>query len=176
MAPCNGTTSTPPKVGRHPPQQSHPAMAPSNGTTSTAPCRGATSNPPKWFVALPPLLEVRTLIAIAIWGTKQNGLTRIHGPSKIAPLFLEAQPLCHPGPCTIAHPVGAQFLARIALQKMPDHEGHRVCPGGPKLSPESLTERKQGPCRTSQKHQNLKLKRHPTLHGNVGINRQSVYR
>ena len=37
-APCNGTTSTR-KVGRHPPNHStlqwHPAMAPSNGTTST---------------------------------------------------------------------------------------------------------------------------------------------
>ena len=33
-------------------------MAPSNGTTSTAPCNGTlvpASNPPKWFVALPPI-------------------------------------------------------------------------------------------------------------------------
>ena len=128
MAPSNGTTSTPrklvvyngtPAMALRPLRQSwsspslpraiahyngtlqwHPAMAPSNGTTSIPPkpklvvtlpphttmvpydgtqqwhhvhCTlqwhpGATSNPPKWFVALP-LLEVRTPIAIAIWGT-----------------------------------------------------------------------------------------------------------
>ena len=97
MAPCNGTTSTPPKlavtllsgtlqwhhvhspkVGRHlPPQPYHttmaPTKAPSNGTTFFCTLQwhpGATSNPPKWFVAPPPLLEVRTPIAIAIWGKK----------------------------------------------------------------------------------------------------------
>ena len=62
--PCNGTlqctTSTPPKLvvtlssPHHSTRQWHPAMAPSNGTTSTALCN-ATSNPPKWFVALPPI-------------------------------------------------------------------------------------------------------------------------
>ena len=51
-----------PKVGRHPPTlQWHPAMAPCNGTQHWhhVHCTlqwhpGATSNPPKWFVALPP--------------------------------------------------------------------------------------------------------------------------
>ena len=42
-----------------PPQPWHPTVSPSNGITPIAPCNGATSNPPKWFVALP-LLEVRT--------------------------------------------------------------------------------------------------------------------
>ena len=62
MAPYNaqhGTTSTSspslPTIALH----WHPAMAP-------RPLHAATSNPPKWFVALLPLLEVRTLIAIAI--------------------------------------------------------------------------------------------------------------
>ena len=44
-APCNGTMSTPPKLAvtlppDHSTLQWHPAMAPSNGTTSTAPCSG----------------------------------------------------------------------------------------------------------------------------------------
>ena len=42
--PCNGTTSTPPKLvvtlPNHSTLQWHPTMAPSNGTTSTAPCNG----------------------------------------------------------------------------------------------------------------------------------------
>ena len=83
MAPSNGTTSTPPKLGitlppNHSTLQWHPAMAPKVGRhpppqpyhTTMAPhestqqwhhvlCTlqwhpGATSNPPKWFVALPP--------------------------------------------------------------------------------------------------------------------------
>ena len=50
MAPSNGTTSTPPKlVATLPPNHStlqwHPTMAPSNGSTST---------PPKLVVTLPP--------------------------------------------------------------------------------------------------------------------------
>ena len=86
-----------PEVGGHPPLphhstlQWHPASAPRplpqswsspsptiahyNGTRQWHPAHCtlqwhpcATSNPPKWFVALPPLLEVRTPIAIAIWG------------------------------------------------------------------------------------------------------------
>ena len=42
MAPCIGTTSTPPNlvVPNHSTLQWHPMMAPSNGTTSTAPCNG----------------------------------------------------------------------------------------------------------------------------------------
>ena len=45
MAPSNGTTSTPPKLVvtlplNHSTLQWHPTMAPSNGTTSTAPCNG----------------------------------------------------------------------------------------------------------------------------------------
>ena len=105
MAPCNGTTTTPPKlvvalrpptiahyngtlqwhhdhftkIGRHPPPPNHSTlhttMAPCNGTTTTPPKLvvtlrpptiahyngtlqwhpGATSNPPKWFVGLPPI-------------------------------------------------------------------------------------------------------------------------
>ena len=50
MARCNGTQQWAPRP-------LHPAMH-----------SGATSNAQKWFVALPPLLEVRTPIAIAIWG------------------------------------------------------------------------------------------------------------
>ena len=65
-----------PKVGRHPPPQPyHATMAPHESTQQWhhVHCTlqwhpAATSNPPKWFVALPPLLEVRTPIAIAIWG------------------------------------------------------------------------------------------------------------
>ena len=73
MAPRNGTTSTPPKLVVKPP--STHTMAMWNGTQQWhhVHCTlqwhpGATSNQPKWFVALPPLLEVRTPIAIAIWG------------------------------------------------------------------------------------------------------------
>ena len=66
MAPSNGTTSTPRKVGRHPPTiahyngtlQWHPAMAP---RPLHPPIRQSGSSPS-------PLLEVRTPIAIAIWG------------------------------------------------------------------------------------------------------------
>ena len=66
LAPCNGTTFTPPKLAATflPPTiahyngtlQWHPAVAPTNGTTST---------PPKLVANL---LEVRTPIAIAILG------------------------------------------------------------------------------------------------------------
>ncbi len=50
MAPCNGTTTTPPKlvVTLRPPTIAH-----YNGTLQWHP--GATSNPPKWFVGLPPI-------------------------------------------------------------------------------------------------------------------------
>ena len=75
MAPSNGTTSTPPKlVGtlplNHSTLQWHPTMAPSNGTTSTAPCNGTlVPRPIRQSGSSPsPLLEVRTPIAIAIWG------------------------------------------------------------------------------------------------------------
>ena len=40
-----------------------------------APCNskpGATSNPPKWFTS--PLLEVRTIKAIAIWGKNPEAM------------------------------------------------------------------------------------------------------
>ena len=52
-APRNGTDVTP--APNHSTLQWHPTMGPSNGTMSTAPCNstGATSNLPKWFVALP---------------------------------------------------------------------------------------------------------------------------
>ena len=76
MAPSNGTTSTPPKLVvslpslNHSTLQWHPTMAPSNGTTSTAPCNGAlVPRPIRQSGSSPsPLLEVRTPIAIAIWG------------------------------------------------------------------------------------------------------------
>ena len=84
MAPGNRTTSTPQIWSSPSPRNDSAAMAPSNGTTSTPPklvapnhstlqwhptmaqqghhvlCTlqwhtGATSNPPKWFVALPPI-------------------------------------------------------------------------------------------------------------------------
>ena len=50
--------------------QWHPTMAPSNGTTSTAPCNGTlVPRPIRQSGSSPsPLLEVRTPIAIAIWG------------------------------------------------------------------------------------------------------------
>ena len=62
-----------PKVGRHPPPnhstlQWHPTIAPSNGTTSSAPWCHVQSA--KVVRRPPPLLEVRTPIAIAIWGKK----------------------------------------------------------------------------------------------------------
>ena len=67
MAPCNGTQqwhqAHSPKVGRHPPPQpQYTTMAPYDGTQQWhhVHCTlqwhpGATSNPPKWFVALPPI-------------------------------------------------------------------------------------------------------------------------
>ena len=67
MAPCNGTQQWhhvhSPKVGRHPPHQpQYTTMAPYDGTQQWhhVHCTlqrhpGATSNPPKWFVALPPI-------------------------------------------------------------------------------------------------------------------------
>ena len=113
MAPCNGTQQWhhvhSPKVGRHPPPppqstlQWHPAMAPSNRTTST-PLKLVVTLPTnhstlQWHPAMaprpvhpaiapwchvqsakvvrrpPPLLEVRTPIAITIWGTKAKTTT-----------------------------------------------------------------------------------------------------
>ena len=75
IAHCNGTTSTPPKLVvtlplNHSTLQWHPTMAPSNGTTSTAPCNGTlVPRPIRQSGSSPsPLLEVRTPIAIAIWG------------------------------------------------------------------------------------------------------------
>ena len=52
--------------------QWHPTMAPSNGTTSTAPCNGTlVPRPIRQSGSSPsPLLEVRTPIAIAIWGKR----------------------------------------------------------------------------------------------------------
>ena len=75
IAPSKGTTSTPPKMVATPPQPQYTTMAPYDDTQQWhhVHCTlqwhpGATSNPPKWFVAFP-LLEVKTSIAIAIWGT-----------------------------------------------------------------------------------------------------------
>ena len=82
-APSHGTTSTPPSWSSpSPPNHStlqitlplhhSTTMAPAMGPRPLHPAMdsGASSNPPKWFVALPPLLEVRTPIAIAMWGKK----------------------------------------------------------------------------------------------------------
>ena len=50
MAPCNGTTTTPPKLIV---TLRLPTIAHYKGTLQWHP--GATSNPPKWFVGLPPI-------------------------------------------------------------------------------------------------------------------------
>ena len=75
IAHYNGTTSTPPKLVvtlplNHSTLQWHPTMAPSNGTTSTAPRNGTlVPRPIRHSGSSPsPVLEVRTPIAIAIWG------------------------------------------------------------------------------------------------------------
>ena len=78
MAPCNGTTSTPPKLAPSP----HPTIEHYNGTLqwhhihSPKVGRHPPATAPWWHVQSakvvrrpPPLLEVRTPIAIAIWGT-----------------------------------------------------------------------------------------------------------
>ena len=53
----------------------HPAMAPSNGTTSTAPCNGTlVPRPIRQSGSSPPLPEVRTPIAIVIWGKRDENL------------------------------------------------------------------------------------------------------
>ena len=73
MAPSNATTSTPPKlVVTFPLQPWHTTNAPCNGTTSTPPCNGTlVPRPICQNGSSPcPLLEVRTPIAIAIWGKK----------------------------------------------------------------------------------------------------------
>ena len=71
MAPSNGTTSTPLKlVVTFPLQPWHTTMAPCNGTTSTPPCNGTLVPRPicQNGSSPSPLLEVRTPIAISIWG------------------------------------------------------------------------------------------------------------
>ena len=59
-----------PSSPNHSTLQWHPTMAPTNGTTSTAPCNGTlVPRPIRQSGSSPsPLLEVRTPIAIAIWG------------------------------------------------------------------------------------------------------------
>ena len=83
MAPKDGTRSIPPKLKlvvtlppNHSTLQWYPTMAPSNGTTSTAPCNGTlVPRPIRQSGSSPsPLLEVRTPIAIAIWGNKSRKL------------------------------------------------------------------------------------------------------
>ena len=81
MAPCNGTqqwhhvhscvVTLPPNYCT---LQCHPTMAPSNGTKSTAPCNGTLVPRPIRQSGSSPsaLLEVRTPIAIAIWGKKHK--------------------------------------------------------------------------------------------------------
>ena len=116
MAPSNGTTvhstiahyngtlqwhpAMAPRPLNHSTVQWHPAMSPSNGTTSTQPWH-TTMAPYEWHPAMaprplhpamafwchvqcakvvrrpPPLLEVRTPIAIAIWGKKTNRILRV---------------------------------------------------------------------------------------------------
>ena len=75
MAPYDGTQQWhhvhSPKVGRHLPP---PTMAHYNGTTSTPPCNGTVPRPICQNGSSPsPLLEVRTPIALAIWG-KMNSI------------------------------------------------------------------------------------------------------
>ena len=67
--------SSPSPPPHHSTLQWHPAMAPSNGTTSTAPCNGTLVPRPirQSGSSPPPLLEVRTPIAIAIWGKNAQG-------------------------------------------------------------------------------------------------------
>ena len=74
-SPSNGTQQWHPTMAPRPLNHStlqwHPAMAPSNGTTSTAPCNGILVPCPmrkSGSSPSPPILEVRTPIAIAIWG------------------------------------------------------------------------------------------------------------
>ena len=82
IAHYNGTTSTPPMLVvtlplNHSTLQWHPTMAPCNGTTSTAPCNGTlVPRPIRQSGSSPsPVLEVRTPIAIAIWGkTKKSAI------------------------------------------------------------------------------------------------------
>ena len=89
MAPSDGTTSTPLNLVVTLPNHSTLQWHPNDGTQQwhDVHCTlqwhpGATSNPPKWFVALPPVLEVRTPIAIAIWGKiAHHDLTPIFLPS-----------------------------------------------------------------------------------------------
>ena len=90
MAPSNGTTSIPPKlklVVTLPPNYStlqwYPTMAPSNGATSTAPCNGTlVPRPIRQSGSAPsPLLEVRTPIAIAIWGKRGNLYDQLAQPT-----------------------------------------------------------------------------------------------
>ena len=63
-------SSPSPPTTNHSTLQWHPTMAPSNGTTSTAPCNGTLVPRPIRQSGSSPsrLLEVRTPIAIAIWG------------------------------------------------------------------------------------------------------------
>ena len=109
MAPSNGTPAMAPSNGTqqwHPsngPQQWHPAMAPSNGTQQWHPSNGSqqwhpAKAPQQWHPAMapstgtqreprqswwpPPLLEVRTPIAKAIWGKKQGIWWTILSPKK----------------------------------------------------------------------------------------------
>ena len=118
MAPCNGTQQWPqPKLvvtlsPHYSTLQWHPTMAPSNGTTST-PLKLVVTLPPtiahyngsqQWQPAMaprprpPPLLEVRTPIAIAIWG--KNNIEQLYNticPKKRfsfveLPSFLDAVP------------------------------------------------------------------------------------
>ena len=61
MAPCNGTTSTPPNLPpNHSTLQWHPTTAPSNGTTSSAPCNGTLVSSPS-----PPTIPPRQHPAMA---------------------------------------------------------------------------------------------------------------
>ena len=91
-SPCNGTTSTPPKLVTLPLNHStlngtlrwHPAIGPPpcSGTLVPRPIRQSGSSPS-------PLLEVRTPIAIAIWGIKHEWTyvyIYIHRKSTIYPI------------------------------------------------------------------------------------------
>ena len=71
MAPCNGTTSTPPKLAvtlppNHSTLQRHPAMAPSNGTTSTPP-KLVVNPPAHTTMAMPAMAPLPLHPAMAPW-------------------------------------------------------------------------------------------------------------
>ena len=96
MTPCNGTPQRhhvhSAKVGRHPPRQPyHTTMAPYDRTQQWhhvhCTCNGTLVPRPIPHSGSPPSppLEVRTAIAIAIWGEKNGLKCQFHTTSSTAP-------------------------------------------------------------------------------------------